>query len=137
MSPGVGAVDGLRLGGSIVAEHVSKDVLGVLKSLGHFCIVRFECLIQRQVNSLTFLVHIGHNSALRVQKDLGLVLEVHLNDLVAESEHDRVLGSHPFLNIHMGCSSFASLVSHCNVSLVFCVSNSGGLVFEIRSEMLK
>jgi hypothetical protein len=29
-----------------------------------------------------------------------MVLEVHLDDLVREPEHNRVLRAHPFLNIH-------------------------------------
>jgi hypothetical protein len=83
----------------IVVQHVSQDVLGILQSLGHFGVVALESMVQGQSLSFTLLVDVGHQSALRIQQDLCVVLEVHLHDLVAQSEHNSMLRSHPLLNI--------------------------------------
>jgi hypothetical protein len=56
-------------------------------------------MIQGQSLSLSLLVDVSYQSALRIQQDLCVVLEVHLNNLVAQSEHYGVLGSHPLLYI--------------------------------------
>lgn len=84
----------------IVVQHVSKNIFCVLESLGHLCVVAVKSLIEWHCRSFALLVHIGHKSIFRVQEDLRVVLEVNLNNLVAESEHDGVLGPHPFLNVN-------------------------------------
>ena len=57
-------------------------------------------MVQREGLSLSLLVHIGNQSALRIKEDLSVILEIHLDDLVAEPKHDGVFSSHPFLYVH-------------------------------------
>lgn len=77
-----------------------QDVLSVFQALGHLLIVGVECLTQRHNGPLALLVHISDQSVIRVQQNLGMVLEVNLDDFVAEAEHDGVTGAHPFLHVH-------------------------------------
>ena len=76
-----------------------QDVLSVLQALGHLLIVGVECLAQWHNGPLTLLVHISDQSVIRVEQDLGMVLEVNLDNFVAEAEHDGVTGAHPFLHV--------------------------------------
>ena len=78
---------------------MSKDVLGVLQSLGHLGVVAIQGLVEWHGLSLTLLVHVGNISVLRVEQDFSVVLEVDLNNLVAESEHNGMFGTHPFLDV--------------------------------------
>lgn len=78
---------------------MSQDVLGILKPLSHLCIVTFQGMVERERLSLALLVDIGHLSILRVKQDLCVILEVHLHDLVRETEHNCVLGAHPLLHV--------------------------------------
>ena len=94
----------------VIIKHVSQNVLGVLQPLSHFSIVAIQCLVQRHSRSFTLLVHIRHVAVLRVQQDLSVVLEVNLHNLVTESEHDGMLGSHPFFDIN-GAGRVLQLVS--------------------------
>ena len=94
----------------IIIEHVGQDVLGVLEALRHLCVVAVQGLVERHSRSLALLVDIGHVSVLGVEKDLSVVLEVDLHYLVAQSEHDGMLGSHPFLDIN-GAGRVLQLVS--------------------------
>lgn len=84
----------------VVIEHVSQDIFGVLQSLGHLCVVRIESLIKWHRRSVTLLVDIGYVSILRVEQDLSVILEVNLHDLVAQTEHDGMLGPHPLLHVN-------------------------------------
>lgn len=84
----------------IIIEHVSQDIFCVLQSLCHFRVVTVQGLVQRHRRSFTLLVHIGHVSVFRVQQDFSVVLEVYLNDLITKSEHDCMLGAHPFFYIY-------------------------------------
>lgn len=77
-----------------------QNIFGVLKSLGHFSIVRFECVTQRKCLSLTFLVDVSYKAAFRVKKDFCMVLEIYLHDLIAQTEHDGMLCSHPLFHIN-------------------------------------
>lgn len=45
---------------SIVVEHVSEYVLGVLEALGHLCIVRLEGLVEGQSRALALFVDVGY-----------------------------------------------------------------------------
>ena len=83
----------------IIVQHVCQDIFSVLQPLRHFGIVAVQGLVQWHRGAVTFLVHVGHVPVLRVQQNFRVVLEVNLDDLVAQAEHDRVLGSHPFLDI--------------------------------------
>lgn len=84
----------------IIIEHVGQDVLCVLETLRHLRIVAVEGLVQWHRRSLALLVYVGHVPILRVEQDLCVILEIDLDYLVAESEHDCVLRSHPFLDVH-------------------------------------
>ena len=80
---------------------MSQDVLCILESLGHLCIVRLEREVEWESLSVALLVHVGHQSALRIKQDLRVVLEIHLYYFVAQTEHYCMLRSHPFLHIHL------------------------------------
>lgn len=84
----------------IIIEHVSQDVLRILETLRHLRVVTVQRLVQRHRRSLALLVDVGHVAVLRVEEDLCVILEVDLDYLVAKSEHDRVLSSHPLLHVH-------------------------------------
>lgn len=77
-----------------------QNVFSVLKSLGHFSIVRFKCMTQRESLSFTFFVDISYKSTFRVEEDFCMVLEINLNNLVTQTEHDGMLSSHPLFYIH-------------------------------------
>lgn len=83
----------------IIIEHVREDVFGVLEPLCHLRIVAVQSLVQWHRRPLTLLVNVGHISILGVEQDLRVILEVHLDNLVAESEHDSMLGPHPLLHV--------------------------------------
>ena len=78
---------------------MSQDVLGVLQPLCHFCVIAVQRLVQRHRRPLSLLVNIGHVSVLRVEKNLSVVLEVNLNNFVAEAEHNGMLCPHPLLHV--------------------------------------
>lgn len=84
----------------IIIEHVGQDVLRVLETLRHLRIVAVEGLVQRHRRSLALLVYVGHVPILGVEQDLCVILEIDLDYLVAESEHDGVLRPHPLLDVH-------------------------------------
>lgn len=79
---------------------MSEDVLRIFQSLRHFCVVAIQSLVERHCRSFALLVHVRHISILRIEQYLCMVLEIDLHDLVAQTEHDGMLRSHPFLNIH-------------------------------------
>ena len=56
-------------------------------------------MTQRHNGPLTLLVHISDKSVVRVEQNLSVVLEVDLNDFVAETEHDGMAGPHPLLHV--------------------------------------
>ena len=84
----------------VIIEHMREDVLGILESLGHLRIVAVEGLVEGHRRPLPLFVNVGHESILGVQQDLCVVLEVNLDDLVRETEHYSVLGSHPLLHVN-------------------------------------
>ena len=86
----------------IVVEHVREDILGILQPLGHLGIGRLQGLVQGQRAPLSAFIHIGDLPAIRVEQDLGVVLEVDLHDLVRKSEHDRVLRLQPLFDVGAG-----------------------------------
>ena len=79
---------------------MSKDILGVLKALCHLLIIAIKSLTQWHDRSLSSLVNICDQSIFGVQQDLSVVLEINLDDLVAESEHYCMLGTHPLLDVN-------------------------------------
>lgn len=117
---------------------MGQDVLCVLQSFRHFRIVAVKGLVERHSRSLALLIDIGHVSVLRVEQYFSVILEVNLDDFVAESEHDGMLGPHPFLDVH-GAWRILQLVG-----LVHLVSLDQLLLFlwivvllEVRLEVLK
>lgn len=72
-------------------------LLGVLESLGHLSILVVEGSGQRVLRALSLQTEIRHLLQLARKNDFGLVSKVHLDDLVAEAEHDGMLGLHPLL----------------------------------------
>jgi len=84
----------------VVVQHVGQNILGVLQPFRHLCVIAIECLIQRHGGSLALLVDICYIFVFRIQKYLSVILEVNLDDLVAQSEHNCMLGPHPFLDIN-------------------------------------
>ena len=77
-----------------------QNVLGVLQPLGHFGVVTIESLVERHGTPLTFLVDVGHVPVLRVEQNLGMILEVNLYNLITEPKHNSMLRPHPLLNIN-------------------------------------
>jgi hypothetical protein len=69
---------------------------------------------QRKCLSLTLLVYVSNEATFRIQKNLSVILEIHLHNLVAEAEHYGMLSSHPLLNIdvwvHLKVFTFTSRV---------------------------
>ena len=76
-----------------------KNVFSVFQSLSHFSIVRLKSQVKRQSLPLSFLIHISHKSAFRIQQNLRMVLEINLHNLIWQSEHNCMFCPHPFLNI--------------------------------------
>ena len=79
---------------------MGKNILSVLQPLRHLSVVAIKSLVEWHRRSLTLLVDVSDISIFRVKKDLSVILEVNLHNLVAQSEHYSVLGSHPFLHIN-------------------------------------
>jgi hypothetical protein len=73
-------------------------LFSVLKSLGHLSILVVQGSGQGVFCPLSLQAEIGHFLQLTGKDDFGLVCEVHLDDLVAEPEHDGMLGLHPLLD---------------------------------------
>ena len=84
----------------VVVEHVRQDVLGVLESLGHLCVVAFQGYVQRQSLPFALLIDICDQPVLRVEQYLRVILETHLHYFIAESEHYGMLRPHPLLHIY-------------------------------------
>lgn len=84
---------------AIVIQHMGQDFLSVLESLSHFSVGALESSSERIVTSLSLFVHVDHQFILRAQNDLSLVSEVHLDNLVAQSEHHCMSSLHPLLDI--------------------------------------
>ena len=82
---------------------MGQYVLGVLESLGHLSVVAVQGLAERHDRALTLLVHVRDQTVVRVQEDLCVVLEVHLDDFVAQAEHDRVARTHPLFDVDGTC----------------------------------
>lgn len=62
---------------------MSQNIFSVLQSLSHFGIVAVQGLIQRHSRTFALFVNVGYKPVFRVKQDLGVVLEVNLDDLVA------------------------------------------------------
>jgi hypothetical protein len=61
---------------------MSEDILGVLEPLDHLEIRRFHRAAQRIALALSPLIDVHYKLRLRAEKDLSMILEVDLNDLV-------------------------------------------------------
>ena len=105
---------------------MGQNLLCVLQSLGHLSILAVQGSCQGILTPLSLQIDIGHQFLLAGKDDLSLVSEVDLDDFVAESEHDGMLGLHPFLDI-----TIPSIRSCIFVEVNFVVG------IEIVPEMLK
>lgn len=67
-----------------------------------------------------------------------MVLEVHLHDLIGESEHDGMLGTHPFLHVDAAwwVLQLVGLVLQVSLDQLFLLLWIV-ILFEIRLEMLE
>ena len=99
----------------IIVQHMSENILCIFESLCHFCIITFKCLIKRQSRPFTLFVDIGNKSVLWVQENLGVILEVHLHNFIAQSKHNSMFSSHPLLNINLDTA--LRFISHLYVSI--------------------
>ena len=122
----------------IIIEHVGQDILRVLETLRHLRVVAVQGLVQWHRRSLALLVHIGHVPILGVEQDLCVILEVNLDYLVAKPEHDRVLGSHPFLDVNGAgrVLQFVGLVHFVSLNELLLLLRVV-ILFQIRLEMLQ
>jgi len=71
-----------------------------------------------------------------------VILEVDLNYFIAQSEHNCMLRSHPFLNIDKRPTlSFTRFIIHVDVTGIFRFARNGPrtliVVLEVRPKMLK
>ena len=109
-----------------------QDVFSVFQSFAHLSVRRLKCRSQWIREPFSLLVDISDHPSLAGQDYFSVVLEVHLDDFVAESEHYSVAGSHPLFDIReLG----RSLVLRA-LYWVFLVPFRF-LSFEIRSKMLQ
>ena len=81
---------------------MGEDILGVLESLGHFCVGAFKSCRERVVCSGSCAVYVSDHFILRGKEDFCFILERHLDDFVRESKHNCVLSFHPLFHIHVG-----------------------------------
>ena len=117
----------------VLIKHVCQDVLGIFEALHHFEVGRLHGRVERISASLAALIHVGDDLGLRAEHDLGVVLEVHLDYLVREAEHDGVPRPHPLLHIDDVLDATLSplhLLGHLSVGVgLLCA-------FEVASEVL-
>ena len=77
-----------------------ENVLSILESLSHLVVITFKCLVKWLSGSFALFVDVCDKSAFRIEKNLSVILEVYLYNLIAKPEHDCMLCSHPFLHIN-------------------------------------
>ena len=124
----------------IIVQHMRQNVLRVLQALRHLLIVRVECLTERHDGSLALLVDISYEPVVRVEQDLGVILEVDLDDLVGKSEHDGVPSAHPLLDIYrasLGFHRILGIVSHVHLGMLVASALLGRRRLQIALEMLQ
>ena len=80
-------------------QHVRQNIFSVLETLDHFQVGGLHGAIERVRASFALFVYVGDDLGLRAEHDLGVVLEVHLHNLVGKSEHDCVARPHPLLDV--------------------------------------
>ena len=79
---------------------MGQNIFCVLEPLNHLKVGGLHGTAQRISLSLTSLVNIGHKFGLRAEHDFGVVLEIDLDYLVREAEHDSMACPHPLLDVH-------------------------------------
>lgn len=90
----------MNVGRGPVVQHARQDVLRVLETLGHFGVVRVERQREGHHGPFSFFVYVGDEARLRIEQDLGLVLEVYLHDFVGKTEHRGMGSPHPLFNVN-------------------------------------
>lgn len=119
---------------SILIQHVSEDILGVLETFDHLQVGAVHGRSKRVGGAFTTLVNVGHDLGLRAQHDLSVILEVHLDHFVGKAEHNRVSCAHPLLHIDHVCD--LALGSHHLLCRLF-VGLGFGRALEVASEVLQ
>ena len=76
---------------------MGQDFLGVFESLLHFGVVMLEGNSDADAGDLGLLISVSDHFRLGTQLDLSLVLEVDLDELVAQPKHDSMPSLHPLL----------------------------------------
>lgn len=112
---------------------MGQNVLGVLEPLDHFEVGGFHGAVERVRAPLALLVDVGHDLGLRAQHDLCVVLEVDLDHLVGQSEHDGVSRPHPLLYVH----DVFDLALFLAVGILFCYVLWAVIALQVAPEMLK
>jgi len=126
---------------------VSQYILGILKALSHLGVIRFESMTQWQSLPLALFVDVGHEAALGIEQNLGVVLEINLNDLVGEAEHDRVLSTHPllyvdvrvYLELTLGLAVLTNIGSGKMLLILYTtvvITSPVFMIFEVRPKVL-
>jgi len=77
-----------------------EDLLRILEAFDHLLIVALEYGGEGITDSLAALVNKDHELILVADQDLGLVIEVDLDDLVAQLEENAVLRLDPLLQVN-------------------------------------
>jgi hypothetical protein len=85
---------------SISLKHVGQNIFCVLQSLDPFLVWALHGGTQGIVGPLALLINVRNDLGLWAEHNFCLILEVYLDDLVRETEHDGVTGSHPLLYIN-------------------------------------
>ena len=78
--------------------------------------------------TLTLLVDIGHEAVVGVKQDLCVVLEVDLDNFVAESEHNSMPSSHPLFDVNGPCRRLQRTFQVVETMLQFCMLMRGTLL---------
>ena len=78
---------------------MGQDLLCVLQSLCHLCILAVKSCSERILTSFSLQVYVCHQFLFARKNNLGFVGKVNLNNFITESEHNGMLGLHPFLDI--------------------------------------
>jgi hypothetical protein len=90
---------------------MGQDILSILKPLDHFKVRGFHGAAQGIRLLLATFVDVNDEFCLRTEHYFGVILEIHLNDLVGEAEHDGVACAHPLLYVdHIFDFSFRQLI---------------------------
>ena len=109
---------------------MGQDVFGVFKPFAHLCIVRLKSGSQGVSKPFSLLINVSDDPSLARQYYFSVVLEVHLDDFVAQSEHYRMASPHPLLHVRDLCTLTTRAIE-------FFLSSFRFVAFQIGSEVLQ